>query len=83
MLIPPNISDPLNLMNPDTEQGEYESQLLSPTFASAAAARRNRQKAAGMHGKDQHRHRKRPRGGAGGANRHGTRYDALSFPECM
>ena len=34
VLIPPNISDPLNLMNADAcEEGEYESQLLSPVLA--------------------------------------------------
>ena len=34
VLIPPNISDPLNLMNADAcEEGEYESQLLSPILA--------------------------------------------------
>ena len=34
VLIPPNISDPLNLMNADQIEGEYESQLLSPVLAA-------------------------------------------------
>ena len=33
VLIPPDISDPLNLMNADTCEGDYESQLLSPVLA--------------------------------------------------
>ena len=33
VLIPPNISDPLNLMNADACEGDYESQLLSPVLA--------------------------------------------------
>ena len=64
VLIPPNISDPLNLMNADAlEDGEYESKLLSPVLA------KKRKKAVDLH---------EPNIGVGNTNPIGTTASTLA-----
>jgi len=59
VLIPPNISDPLNL-NCNVDEGEYEKQLISPAAGGNAAQQQRRYKAK--------YHRKRARSGKDGVD---------------